>query len=179
MGPPGWPMAAHQLASAYGIFVAVAQAPWQILAIQVLDGVAQGLFIVLAAAWMTDRLADHKRVGEAQVLVGSALVAGSAIGPSLSGLVVEGIGYRGMFWLMAGIGTVATLLVVVFVPESFKARLANSEAGPLRETGLRPETDAAGSSGDSIHISLAPSKMRNSVTRSAPVSARRGLKPLA
>ena len=85
----------------------LAQAPWQVLALQVLDGVAQGLFIVVAAAWMTDRLADHKRVGEAQVLVGSALVAGSAIGPTLSGLIVDDLGYRGMFWLLAGIGTVA------------------------------------------------------------------------
>ena len=69
-----------------------------------------------ALAWMTDRLADQKRVGEAQVLVGSALVAGSAIGPTLSGLVVDALGYRGMFWLLAGIGTMATLIVVLFVP---------------------------------------------------------------
>jgi MFS family permease len=115
------------------ILVAVAEAPWQILAIQILDGFAQGLFIVVASAWMTDWLADHKRVGEAQVLVGSALVAGSAIGPSLSGLVVEGLGYRGMFWLMAGIGTVATLIVVVFVPESLKAGSAYPGVAPLTE----------------------------------------------
>jgi MFS family permease len=84
--------------------------------------VAQGLFIVLAAAWMTDRLADHKRVGEAQVLVGSALVTGSAIGPTLSALVVDALGYRGMFWLLAGIGAVATLIVVSLVPETLNTR---------------------------------------------------------
>lgn len=101
--------------------VALAQAPWHVLALQVLDGLAHGLFIVVAAAWMTDRLADHKRVGEAQVLVGSALVAGSAIGPTLSGLVVESLGYRGTFGLLAGIGTVATLIVVALVPETHQA----------------------------------------------------------
>jgi MFS family permease len=115
------------------ILVAVATAPWQILAIQVLDGVAQGLFIVLAAAWMTDWLANHKRVGEAQVLVGSALVVGSAIGPALSSLVVDNVGYRAMFWLLAGIGIVATLIVIVFVPESLKARPAYSGGGPLTD----------------------------------------------
>ncbi len=128
------------------ILVAVAQAPWQILAIQVLDGVAQGLFIVLAAAWMTDRLADHKRVGEAQVLVGSALVAGSAIGPALSGLVVESLGYRGMFWLLAGVGTVATLIVFFLVPESLKARPAGAGTrfGPHACTSVPygPEADS-------------------------------------
>jgi len=127
------------------MLVAVAQAPWQILAIQVLDGVAQGLFIVLAAAWMTDRLADHKRVGEAQVLVGSALGAGSAIGPTLSGLIVDHLGYRGMFWLLAGIGIVATMIVVVFVPESLKAHPAYSGARPLdgRDKGSSSPSVAA------------------------------------
>ena len=108
------------------ILIAVAQAPWQILIIQVLDGVAQGLFIVIAAAWMTDRLADHKRVGEAQVLVGTALVAGSAIGPMLSALVVDSVGYRGMFWLLAGIALLATIIVVVFVPETLNSSPAKS-----------------------------------------------------
>ncbi len=129
--------------------VAAAQAPWQVLAIEVLDGLAQGLFIVVAAAWMTDRLADHKRVAEAQVLVGSALVTGSAIGPTLAALVVDGVGYRGMFWLLAGIGLVATLIVVVLVPESLKARLQTSnlaaaETAAYRSIGLHPSDTARG-----------------------------------
>jgi MFS family permease len=124
------------------ILVALVQEPWQVLAIQVLDGLAQGLFIVVAAAWMTDRLADHKRLAEAQVLVGSALVAGSAIGPTLSGLVVDAVSYRGMFWLLAGIGMVATMIVVVFVPESLKAGSASSGVEPLTDIGLRAEADA-------------------------------------
>jgi MFS family permease len=112
------------------MLVAVAQTPWQVLATEVLDGLPQGIFIVVSASWMTDRLADHKRVGEAQVLVGSALVAGSAIGPTLSGLVVESLGYRGMFWVLAGIGMVATLIVVVLVPETLKAPLARTDVLP-------------------------------------------------
>jgi MFS family permease len=110
------------------VLIALAQAPWQVLAIQVLDGLAQGIFIVLAAAWVTDRLADHKRIGEAQALVGSALVAGSAIGPILSGVVVEAIGYRGMFWMLAGIGTFATLIVVLAVPETLRSTKPKSLA---------------------------------------------------
>ena len=110
------------------VLIAMAQAPWQILAVQVLDGLAQGIFIVLAAAWVTDRLADHKRIGEAQALVGSALVAGSAIGPILSGLIVEAIGYRGMFWMLAGVGTFATLIVVLAVPETLRSTKSKSLA---------------------------------------------------
>lgn len=98
----------------------VVQVPWQVLLVQVLDGLANGLFAVVAAAWMTDRLADPRRVGEAQVLVGSALVAGSALGPLLAGLVLDGLGYRGLFWLLAALGAAATLLVSG-VPETVGA----------------------------------------------------------
>src|SRR4051794_32889171 len=70
------------------VLLALADEPWQVLVIQALDGAAQALFAVAAAAWVTDRLADPRRVGEAQVLVGAALVFGSALGPALASLVV-------------------------------------------------------------------------------------------
>jgi MFS_1 like family len=100
---------------------AVAREPWQVLALEVLDGLAQGLFAVMAAAWVTDRLADPRRVGEAQVLVGSALVLGSALGPLLAGLVIDSLGFRGTFALLAGVAAVATAIVVARVPETVPA----------------------------------------------------------
>jgi MFS family permease len=75
---------------------------------------------VLAAAWVTDRLGDPRKAGEAQVLVGSALVFGSAIGPAVSGLVVDALGYRGTFAALGSVGAVATLLVIGMVPETLK-----------------------------------------------------------
>jgi MFS family permease len=102
--------------------VALARAPWQVVGIQVLDGVANGLFAVLAAAWVTDRLADPRRVGQAQVLVGSALVFGSALGPLLAGLLVGPLGYRALFGLLAAAGAAATLLLVALVPETLGRR---------------------------------------------------------
>ena len=104
------------------VLLAVATSPEQILFIQLLDGLAQGLFGVLAAAWVTDRFADPRRAGEAQVLVGSCLVLGSALGPLLAGLIVQDLGYRGLFALLAGIAGVATLLVLILVPETLPAR---------------------------------------------------------
>jgi MFS family permease len=101
---------------------AIAQAPWQVLALEVLDGLAQGLFAVVAAAWVTDRLGGPRRAGEAQVLVGSALVAGSALGPVLSFLAIDDLGYRGTFGLLAGVGAIATGIVLAGVPETLPAR---------------------------------------------------------
>src|SRR5262249_57290364 len=57
--------------------IAVARSPEQILFIQLLDGLAQGLFGVLAAAWVTDRFADPRRAGAAPVLARSAPVVRS------------------------------------------------------------------------------------------------------
>ena len=116
------------------LLLAAARSPQQILFIQPLDGLAQGLFGVLAAAWVTDRFADPRRAGEAQVLVGSCLVLGSALGPLLAGLMVQPLGYRGLFVLLAGVAGVATLLVLLWVPETLTA-----VRSPL--SALRPETD--------------------------------------
>ena len=101
--------------------IAVADSPQQILFIQVLDGVAQGLFGVLAGAWVTDRFADSRRAGEAQVLVGSCLVFGSALGPLLAGSLMESVGYRGLFDLLAATAGLATLIVLTLVPETLSA----------------------------------------------------------
>ncbi len=97
--------------------VAMARTPMEIVSNQVLDGFSNGLFAVLAAAWVTDRLADPRRAGEAQAIVGTSLVLGSAIGPAVSGLVVDALGYRLLFAALAGVGAFATLLVC-FVPET-------------------------------------------------------------
>lgn len=98
------------------VLLALAQEGWQVLAIQVLDGLAQGLFAVAAAAWVTARLGDAKRAGEAQVLVGCSLVFGSAVGPAVAALVVGDLGYRGTFGVLAGVGIAATLVVIALVP---------------------------------------------------------------
>jgi MFS family permease len=109
----GWGVMSLRLA-----LVAVAQTPWQVIANQALDGVANAMFAVLAASWLTDRLADPRRAGEAQVIVGSCLVLGSALGPAASGFLVGPLGYRGLFAALAGVGAVATAIVVAFVPET-------------------------------------------------------------
>ncbi|MHB1423527.1 MAG: MFS transporter [Gemmataceae bacterium] len=115
------------------VLLTVASSPQQILFIQVLDGLAQGLFGVLAAAWVTDRFAAPERAGEAQVLVGSCLVLGSALGPLLAGLVVQDLGYRGLFALLAVVAGLATLLVLFFVPETLPDRCTRQLTLPVRQ----------------------------------------------
>ncbi len=109
----GWSIMALRLA-----LVAIVQSPWLAVANQALDGLGNGLFAVVAAAWVNDRLDDPRRSGEAQVIVGSCLVFGSAIGPAAASFLVEPLGYRGLFLALAGLGAIATAIVVFFVPET-------------------------------------------------------------
>src|SRR5262249_33599821 len=97
------------------------------------------LFAVLAAAWVTDRLGGARRAGEAQAIVGTSLVFGSALGPYLSALWVESLGYRGVFGVLAGVGAAATVLGVLAVPES----LARAEAPESTASGRLPELASA------------------------------------
>ena len=100
------------------VLIAVARSAWEVAAIQFLDGFANGLFAVLAAAWVTERLNDQRRVGEAQAIVGTSLVLGSGLGPACAGWMIESLGYRGTFGVLAAVGVVATLIVAAFVPET-------------------------------------------------------------
>ena len=109
----GWAIMAIRLG-----LVSVVASPTLAVANQALDGLGNGIFAVLAAAWVTDRLADPRRSGEAQVIVGSCLVLGSAVGPAVAAFLVGPLGYRGLFAALAGVGAVATAIVVFFVPET-------------------------------------------------------------
>ncbi len=106
----------------------MAQSAWQVVGIQFLDGMANGLFAVLAAAWVTERLNDAKRVGEAQAIVGTSLVLGSALGPAFSGWIIEPLGYRGMFAVLAGVGSVATFILIALLPESVRETVPANDA---------------------------------------------------
>jgi MFS family permease len=122
----GWSIMAVRLA-----FVALIRDPAWIVANQMLDGLGNGIFAVLAAAWVTDRLADPRRSGEAQVIVGSCLVLGSAVGPALAGFAVGPLGYRGLFLALAGVGVLATAIVAAFVPETLKSHDELGEDGSV------------------------------------------------
>lgn len=134
----GWLVMAVRL-----VLIAVADAAWQVVAIQVLDGVASGLFSVLAAAWVTDRLGDARRVSEAQVIVGTSLVFGSALGPALAAQVVDVLGYRGLFGALAAVGGISTLTLMAFVPETLRPGRRASCAELNTDRGQEPPRVAA------------------------------------
>jgi MFS family permease len=99
------------------LVVALAAAALSTLLLRDAHGVIWLGFLVV-----TDRLADARRAGEAQVIVGSCLVFGSARGPAAASVLVGPLGYRGLFLALAGVGAIATLIVVFLVPETLEER---------------------------------------------------------
>ncbi len=100
--------------------ISIARTPEEIIAIQALDGFANGLFAILAAAWTTDRMGGASHAGRAQAVVGTSLVLGSAVGPAASALIITELGYRGLFMALGVAGAVATGILITLVPETLK-----------------------------------------------------------
>ena len=137
------------------ILLGLAEASWQVLAVQILDGVCSGLFSVLAGAWVTDRLGDVRRASEAQAIVGTSLVFGSALGPAVAAQLVDVIGYRGLFGALGAVGGTATLLLLACVPETLPAKIGGetglAEGEAQTPTSVALEFGAAGIAGDVPH----------------------------
>lgn len=126
------------------VLLGMAEASWHVLAVQALDGVCSGLFSVLAGTWVTDRLGDARRASEAQAIVGTSLVLGSALGPAVSAPLVTALGYRGLFGVLAVMGGVATLLLMALVPETL--RLSPDDLSAVNRNHL------LGLSGADVHV---------------------------
>jgi MFS family permease len=94
---------------------------------KVIDGVSNGMFAVLAALWMVERLGGRERAGEAHAIVGTSLVFGSALGPALVSFMVEDLGYSNLFLFLGAIAFTAMLILFV-VPEATNRKVDPSNS---------------------------------------------------
>jgi MFS family permease len=81
-----------------------------------LQGLAAGV-IPLGISIMRDEL-PSERLGSATALMSASLGVGGALGLPAAALLAENADWHLRFWVAAGLGAVAALLVVTLVPES-------------------------------------------------------------
>ncbi|WP_115944595.1 MFS transporter [Amycolatopsis thermalba] len=81
-----------------------------------LQGLASGV-IPLGISIMRDEL-PAERLGSATAMMSASLGVGGALGLPAAALIAENADWHVLFWTAAGLGVVAFLLVVSFVPES-------------------------------------------------------------
>jgi DHA1 family multidrug resistance protein-like MFS transporter len=109
----------------------LATAPWQLLALRVLEGSLTGT--VAAATALVATSAPRARLGYALGMVQTAVFAGAAAGPLLGGIAFDRIGPRPTFALAGALLFAGGIIVALFAREHFTPMAR----GPLAEEGGR------------------------------------------
>lgn len=115
---------------------ALAAHAWILFASRFVMGLAGGTAVVLARAVAGDlaKGPELARVFSLLMLLGGLA---PVIGPVLGGLIVDGVGWRGVFWVLTGLNLLMAAAVWRFIPETLPA--GNRSTG-----GLRPLLAAMG-----------------------------------
>lgn len=106
-----------------------ATAPWQLVALRVLEGSFTGT--VAAAAALIATSAPKHRLGYALGMVQTAVFAGAAGGPLIGGFIYDWVGPRVAFWVAGSMLFSGGVIVAFFARERF-VRAAKQ---PLTESG--------------------------------------------
>ena len=89
-----------------------------LIAVQLLDGVANVIFGVVSALVVADRTRGTGRFNLAQGALGSFVGIGASLSTTLGGLLIKRFGYNASFLGLAGVGLVAFIVLLAFFPET-------------------------------------------------------------
>lgn len=104
---------------AASILCAVAPTLWWLIAARALQGLGAAILMALAVA-LVGGTVPKERTGRAMGLLGTTSAIGTALGPSLGGLLLAGPGWSATFFALAGLGVVNFILAGRFLPAGAK-----------------------------------------------------------
>ncbi|MEZ2122702.1 multidrug effflux MFS transporter [Corynebacterium sp. CCM 9203] len=96
---------------------ALAPSVFVLVAVRAVMGLANGACVVLARAIVAD-LAEGRRAAQAYSLLMAMMGIAPVIAPLMGGLLVEPIGWRGLFWILAVVAGVQVIVALLVVGES-------------------------------------------------------------
>ena len=114
------------------------------VAIQLLDGVAAGIFGVISVLIASDLMRGTGRFNLAQGLVALSVGVGAGLSNTVAGYVVQWFGYATGFLYLAGIAGCALLFFAILMPETKASGSDAAGPGATPEAALRPGTAAGG-----------------------------------
>lgn len=79
---------------------------WQLIAARVMQGLGAAIMMALTLALVSE-LVPKNRAGSAMGLLGSLTATGTAMGPTLGGLLIGAWGWQAIFWVQVPLGLVA------------------------------------------------------------------------
>ncbi|MCL8494002.1 multidrug effflux MFS transporter [Corynebacterium sp. B5-R-101] len=116
------------LALVASVLAALAPTATVLVAARVLQGLGGGACVVLARAVVPD-LVHGAAAAKAYSLLMALQGIAPAVAPVLGGVLAEPLGWRGIFWVLAGLHAVQLVLAIAIVPETAGGR---SRAGLFR-----------------------------------------------
>jgi len=111
----------HLLLAGIGIFTAASIACGSVedlgwlIAARALQGSGAALMMALSMALVGETVA-RERVGSAMGMLGTMSAVGTALGPSLGGVLIDGFGWRAIFLINVPLGLLALALAYRFLP---------------------------------------------------------------
>lgn len=97
------------------LLCAIAPNLWLLIGARALQGIGAAILMTLAMALMR-QMADEAHIGRAMGLLGTVSALGTALGPSVGGLLIPWTGWRGIFWVQVPLAAFALVLATVTLP---------------------------------------------------------------
>lgn len=121
-------LAGAVLALAASVLAALAPGISVVLIARALQGLGGGACIVLARAIIPDLLAGDAAAKAFSIMMAIQSIAPAAA-PIIGGVLAGPIGWRGIFWSLAGLHAVQVVLVALIVPETKRRQADTDDAG--------------------------------------------------
>ncbi|MBX2870349.1 MAG: MFS transporter [Acidiferrobacterales bacterium] len=107
------------LFTAASILCGVAPTLWVLIGARVLQGVGAAILMALTVALVRNTVPNEK-TGSAMGLLGTMSAIGTALGPSLGGVLISGFGWRSIFLIMVPLGIFTFVLAYRYLPDQEK-----------------------------------------------------------
>ena len=108
-------MAGISLFTAASVLCGIAPALWVLIVARVAQGLGSAIMMALSMALVSE-IVPKARTGSAMGLLGTTSAIGTALGPSLGGVLLAGVGWRAIFFVNLPLGILALLLAYRYLP---------------------------------------------------------------
>jgi MFS family permease len=101
-----------------GICFTFSHNPYYLVSVQVLDGIAAGIFGVVSILMVADMMGRDGNAIFAQGLLVTVADLGGSVSNVMSGFIVDSFGFPSAFYVLSGIALIALTLLWFAVPET-------------------------------------------------------------
>ena len=131
------------LFTAASVLCGVAPTLWLLIAARAAQGLGAAIMMALSVAFVSE-IVRKAKTGSAMGLLGATSAIGTALGPSLGGVLLAGVGWRAIFLVNAPLGILALLLAHRYLPADARQEQREDRRGHIDHAGDRAGFDHVG-----------------------------------